>query len=56
MRIFLTLFCTFCLLSSCLLSSCRYMSLGPYKHYRISNDEAVPASKVGGAPWRNKRG
>lgn len=46
MRIFLTLCCTFC----------RYMSLGPYKHYRISNDEAVPASKVGGAPWRNKRG
>ena len=39
----------------CLLSSCRYMSLGPYKHYRLSNDEAVPASKVGGAPWRNKR-
>ncbi|MBQ5665575.1 MAG: hypothetical protein UHH87_05780 [Akkermansia sp.] len=40
----------------CLFTSCRYMSLGPYKHYRISNDEAVPASKVGGAPWRNKRG
>ena len=39
----------------CLLSSCRYMTLGPYKHYRLSNDEAVPASKVGGAPWRNKR-
>ena len=50
MRIVLTLCCTLCLFSSC-----RYMTQGPYKHYHISNDEAVPASKVGGAPWRNKR-
>ena len=50
MRIVLTLCCTLYLFSSC-----RHMTLGPYKHYSISNDEAVPASKVGGAPWRNKR-
>lgn len=39
----------------CLLSSCRRMSLGPYRNYKISNDEAVPASQYGGVPYRNKR-
>ena len=38
----------------CLLSSCKYMKSGPYKGYRITNDEAVPASSVGGAPYKNK--
>ena len=38
-----------------LLCSCRYMKSGPYKGYRITNDEAVPASSVGGAPYKNKR-
>ena len=49
-RLFLIL-CT----ALCLLSSCRYTKTGPYKGYRITNDEAVPASSVGGAPYRNKR-
>ena len=39
----------------CMLSSCTYMKSGPYKGYRITNDEAVPASSVGGAPYKNKR-
>ena len=39
----------------CLLSSCKYMKSGPYKGYRITNVEAVPASSMGGAPYKNKR-
>lgn len=50
MRIFLILSFTLFLFSSC-----RYTSHGPYKHYRISHDEAIPASKIGGAPYRNRR-
>lgn len=42
------------LFSFCMLSSCRSMSLGPYKNYRVTDDEAVPACKVGGAPYRNR--
>ena len=38
----------------CLLSSCRYMSLGPYRNYRISNDEAVPASQMRNAIYRGR--
>jgi hypothetical protein len=41
--------------ATCLLCSCRYMKSGPYKGYRITNDEAVPASNVGGAPYRKQR-
>ena len=37
-----------------LLSSCLHTKSGPYKDYRITNDEAIPASSVGGAPYRNK--
>lgn len=38
----------------CLLSSCRYMSLGPYRNYRISNDEAVPACQMRNAIYRGR--
>ncbi|MBO5684617.1 MAG: hypothetical protein J6R92_06675 [Akkermansia sp.] len=38
----------------CLLSSCKYMKSGPYKGYRITDDEAIPASKVGGAPYKKQ--
>lgn len=50
MKSVLTLCCTLCLLSSC-----RYMTLGPYKHYRISNDEAIPACQVSDAIYPNRR-
>ena len=39
----------------CLLCSCKYMKSGPYKGYRITNDEAVPASSIGGAPYKKQR-
>ena len=39
----------------CLLSSCKHTKHSPYKGYHITNDEAVPASSVGGAPYRNNR-
>lgn len=39
----------------CLLSSCRHISQGPYRNYKVSNDEAIPASDLGGAPWRKAR-
>lgn len=42
------------LASFTLLVSCNRYSLGPYRNYKITNDEAIPASKVGGAPWRNR--
>ena len=38
-----------------LLVSCKRISLGPYRNYQVTNDEAVPASKIGGAPYRNNR-
>lgn len=38
-----------------LLASCSRISQGPYKNYKITDDEAIPASKVGGAPWRHRR-
>ena len=50
MRTLLALCCTLSLLSSC-----RYMSLGPYKHYRISNDEAVPACQMRNAIYQSKQ-
>lgn len=40
---------------ACLLSSCQYVNSGPYKGYRVTDDEAIPASKVGGAPYRARR-
>lgn len=39
----------------CLMTACKRMSLGPYRNYQLTNDEAVPASKVGGAPYRAHR-
>ena len=44
----------FVVVSLCL-DSCRYMKSGPYKGYRITNDEAVPASNYGGAPYKKQR-
>lgn len=37
------------------LSACNRISQGPYRHYKITNDEAIPASQMGGAPWRQRR-
>lgn len=39
----------------CLLTSCNRYSLGPYRNYKITNDEAIPASNVGGPPWQQHR-
>ena len=37
-----------------LIASCTYTKSGPYKGYSICNDEAIPASSVGGAPYKTK--
>ncbi|MBR1981718.1 MAG: hypothetical protein IKA23_03095 [Akkermansia sp.] len=43
-------------LAACsLLTSCNQLSLGPYRNYQVTDDEAIPASKVGGAPYRQQR-
>lgn len=34
------------------LSSCSRFARNPYSSYKKTNDEAIPASKVGGPPWR----
>ncbi len=39
----------------CLLSSCRYMSQGPYKNYRVTNDEALPACQMRSAVYQGRR-
>ena len=38
-----------------LLSSCKHDPDNPYRNYKVTNDEAIPASKVGGAPYRFRR-
>ena len=38
-----------------LLVSCNRISQGPYKNYKVTDDEAIPASKIGGAPWIHRR-
>lgn len=35
------------------LNSCNRVNYGPYRNYKITNDEAIPASRVGGAPWQH---
>lgn len=32
------------------LSACNRISQGPYRNYKITNDEAIPASQIGGPP------
>ncbi len=39
----------------CLIASCTSTNPGPYKGYSITNDEAIPASTIGGAPYKKKR-
>lgn len=39
----------------CALNSCNRITIGPYQNYQITDDEAIPASKVGGAPYRKYR-
>ena len=39
----------------CLLSSCRSMSQGPYKNYRVTDDEALPACQMRNAIYQHKR-
>ena len=41
--------------AACLLSSCNLINSGPYKGYRMTDDEAVPASRIDGAPYRTRR-
>ncbi len=38
-----------------LLASCTNVADGPYRHYKVSSVEAIPASQVGGAPYRQHR-
>lgn len=37
-----------------LLTSCKRFSRNPYRGYKMSDIEAVPASEWGGAPYRNR--
>lgn len=37
-----------------LLSSCKRFSNHPYSDYEMSDVEAIPASKWGGAPYRHR--
>lgn len=37
------------------LCACNRISQGPYRNYKVTNDEALPASQIGGAPWRQRR-
>lgn len=45
----------FLLALCCLLTSCNRFSAGPYLNYQVTDDEAIPASKIGGAPYRQRR-
>lgn len=44
----------FCL-TLILLSSCHRLSLGPYRNYEVTNDEATPACNMRGIIYRNRR-
>lgn len=35
-----------------LLFACKHDPDNPYRNYRVTDDEAIPASRIGGAPYK----